>query len=132
LVQLEVADRLTAPAGQRAYGALSVFVQARYLPRREFVVRRGAFYPRPRVDSALVVLDPLQRPLATETDSFRAIVKAAFGQRRKKLRNAWHGVLGADAAQIAKAAERAGIDLDRRGESLSVTDFARMAEEVVR
>jgi len=130
MVQLEVADRLQSPPGQPAYGALSVFAQARFHVRREFVVARGAFYPQPGVDSALVVLRPRDPPLAAETSCFRAVVKAAFEQRRKKLRNAWRGLAGMTPDTLTRAAARAGIDLDRRGETLAVTDFARMADEV--
>jgi 16S rRNA (adenine1518-N6/adenine1519-N6)-dimethyltransferase len=128
LIQLEVASRLVAPAGGADYGALSVFTQAAYRVTRPLIVRRGAFYPQPGVDSALVVLEPLERPLAEETPRFRELVKAAFSQRRKKLKNAWSRVL--PAPELERVARSAGIDLDRRGETLSVTEFARMALEV--
>jgi 16S rRNA (adenine1518-N6/adenine1519-N6)-dimethyltransferase len=132
LVQLEVADRLAASAGEEDYGALSVFVQAAYRVERALVIRRGAFYPQPRVDSAVVVFTPHSEPLARETPIFRALVRGAFGQRRKKLRNAWQNIPGRDAAAVAGAAERAGIDLDARGETLSVQAFARMSQELER
>jgi 16S rRNA (adenine1518-N6/adenine1519-N6)-dimethyltransferase len=128
LVQLEVADRLAARPGTAAYGALTVFVQASFAVRRAFVVRRGAFHPAPEVDSALVVLEPHAEPLALETPTFRALVKGAFGQRRKTLKNAW-SALGADGS-LAAAANRAGVDLGARGETLGVEDFARMAREL--
>ena len=128
LVQLEVAERLAARPGTAAYGALSVFVQAAFSVSKAFVVRRGAFHPAPEVDSALVVLVPHAARIADETPTFRALVKAAFGQRRKTLRNAW-GKLGAPKA-LEAAAERAAIDLTVRGETLAVTDFARMALEL--
>lgn len=129
LVQLEVADRVAATPGSEAWGALSVFVQAQFAPKRALVVRRGAFHPQPNVDSAVLVLDPLPAPVP-ETDAFRALVRAAFAQRRKKLVNAWRGVRGQESGAIAAAAERASIDLDLRGEVLSVADFARMAREL--
>lgn len=131
LVQLEVAHRLAAPAGTHDYGALSVFVQAQFRAERALVIRRGAFYPEPRVDSAVVVLTPRADPVE-ESAEFRATVRAAFGQRRKKLKNAWRGLLGASDAAIASAARRAGVDLELRGEVLDVATFARMAEEVRR
>jgi 16S rRNA (adenine1518-N6/adenine1519-N6)-dimethyltransferase len=130
LVQLEVADRLVAAPSTARYGALSVFVQARYAVRREFIVRRGAFFPQPGVDSAVVLLEPHTPPAARETEAFRSLVKGAFGQRRKKLRNAWAGVLGASNEELASAAVRAGIDLNLRGETLDVHAFSRMAEEL--
>lgn len=127
LVQLEVADRLTARPGAEAYGALSVFLQARFSARRELVVKRGAFYPQPNVDSAVVVLEPLAEPVSLETPLFRDFVKSAFLQRRKKLRNAWARVGGLSPQELATAAVDAGIDLDLRGEVLSVEQFAAMA-----
>lgn len=127
LVQLEVATRLAAPPGGDHYGALSVFTQAAFRVTRALVVRRGAFYPQPGVDSALVVLEPHERPVAEETPRFRAFVKAAFAQRRKKLKNAWSVVL--PPPELERVAKSAGIDLDRRGETLSVAEFARMAAE---
>lgn len=127
LVQLEVATRLAAPAGSADYGALSVFTQAAYRVTRALVVRRGAFFPQPGVDSALVVLEPHERPLARETPRFRELVKAAFAQRRKQLKNAWSSVLAP--ADLERAARAASIDLARRGETLSVVEFARMAAE---
>lgn len=130
LVQLEVADRLAANCGESAYGALSVFVQAQYRVTRALIVRRGAFYPQPGVDSAVVLLEPRSPPLTEETPAFRAVVHGAFQQRRKMLRNAWKALFPGDAAALAAAARRAGIDLDLRGESLDVAAFARMAREV--
>jgi 16S rRNA (adenine1518-N6/adenine1519-N6)-dimethyltransferase len=127
LLQLEVVDRLCAQPGGDAYGALSVFVQAVYAPERSFVVKRGAFYPQPNVDSAVVVLAPLAHPAAL-TEEFSALVHAAFEKRRKTLRNAWRGVLGLSVASLAALAEEAGIELGKRGEVLAVADFERLAE----
>lgn len=124
LIQLEVATRLAAPPNSEDYGALSVFTQAAFRVTRPLVVRRGAFFPQPGVDSAVVVLEPHAEPLARETTRFRALVKAAFSQRRKQLKNAWSGIL--PEPLLAQAARDAGIDLARRGETLSVAEFARM------
>jgi 16S rRNA (adenine1518-N6/adenine1519-N6)-dimethyltransferase len=126
MVQREVADRLVAAPATRAYGALTVFVRAAFDVERAMRVGPGAFFPRPAVDSAVVLLTPHRR--AVETDRFRDAVHAAFAQRRKTLRNAW-SKLG-PAAEIADRAARAGIDLERRGETLSVEEFARFAGEV--
>src|SRR5258705_403051 len=121
-------ERLAAAAGADAYGALSVFAQRAFKVERAFVIRRGAFYPQPNVDSAVVTLEPLGS--GPETEAFRAVVRGAFAQRRKKLKNAWAAVFGARGVDIEAAAARAGIDLSARGETLSVADFARMAEEL--
>ena len=77
MIQLEVAERLSSHAGEKAYGGLSVFVQAAFEVSRAFIVRRGAFYPQPNVDSAVVVLTPRRPPQALENDEFRALVHAA-------------------------------------------------------
>ena len=74
---------------------------------------------------AVVLLEPERPRLAAETEIFRALVKGAFGARRKTLRNAWSRV--ADGARVARAAVEAGISLDARGETLDVEAFARMA-----
>ncbi len=129
MVQLEVADRLAAPPGSEAYGALSVFVQAQFGVQRAFIIRKGAFYPSPKVDSAVVVLLPLVTPVTEETPGFQRVVQAAFQQRRKKLRTAWRELVPSSEA-LAQAAERAEIDLNLRGEVLSVNQFARMAQEI--
>lgn len=131
LLQLEVVERLMAKADSEHYGALSVFVQAAFDVERPLVIRRGAFYPQPEVDSAVVLLKPRAVRIA-ETTAFRALVRAAFQQRRKKLRNAWERVCGVDRETLAERAQRAAIDLDARGETLSVLDFARMAAEFER
>jgi 16S rRNA (adenine1518-N6/adenine1519-N6)-dimethyltransferase len=127
MVQAEVADRLAAAPDTDAYGALTVFVQAAFDVRRILAVKGGAFFPRPEVDSAVVLLTPCRPPRAEETGAFRALVKAAFGARRKTLRNAWKGIFGWSREELEARAAAAGISLDARGETLSVEDFARMA-----
>lgn len=125
MVQLEVADRLAASPGSRAYGALSVFVQAAFRVDKLFDVSRGSFHPPPAVTSAVVSLEPRRPRIAEETDVFRALVKSAFGARRKTLRNAWSRAF--DPALLAAAAADVGVSLDARGETLDVETFARMA-----
>jgi 16S rRNA (adenine1518-N6/adenine1519-N6)-dimethyltransferase len=126
MVQREVRDRLVAVPGTKDYGALSVFVQAGFAVETVCRLRPGSFYPPPKVESAVVRLVPLEEPLAQETASFRAIVRAAFQTRRKTLRNACKSM--GDSARLGQAAADAGIDLSRRGETLSVGEFARFAD----
>jgi 16S rRNA (adenine1518-N6/adenine1519-N6)-dimethyltransferase len=126
LLQLEVVERLCAAPGSDPYGALSIFAQAVYAAERAFVVKRGAFYPQPNVDSAVVVLTPLASPAAL-TEEFSALVHAAFEKRRKTLRNAWRGVRGLTLPELEALALEAGIDLGKRGEVLAVADFERLA-----
>lgn len=125
LVQKEVADRLAAAPASAQYGALSVFAQAAFVVDRALTIRAGSFYPAPRVDSAVVVLSPRPERLAVETPLFRAVVKLAFGARRKTLRNAWRSLGVGDA--LERIADTAGVRLDARGETLTVAEFARVA-----
>ena len=125
LVQKEVADRLAAQPRSPDYGALTVFAQAQFEVERAFLVRRGAFYPQPNVDSAVVVFEPRARSLSEETPVFRQVVKAAFAGRRKTLRNAW-SPLG-ERGVLEEVARAVGVDLDARGETLSVAQFADFA-----
>jgi 16S rRNA (adenine1518-N6/adenine1519-N6)-dimethyltransferase len=127
MVQDEVAQRLAASPGTKAWGALTVFVRAAFDVRRVLRAAPGAFHPPPEVTSAVVELVPIRPPRARETDRFRTLVRRAFEARRKTLRNAWSG-LASDAASLQRAADEAGISLDARGETLDVEAFVRMAE----
>jgi 16S rRNA (adenine1518-N6/adenine1519-N6)-dimethyltransferase len=128
MVQREVRDRLSAAPGSRDYGALSVFVQAAF--EVDTVVKLGAaaFHPRPKVDSAVVQLTPRAQARAEETPAFQRAVRAAFQSRRKTLRNALTTAVAP--ALAARALVRAGIDPERRGETLSVEEFARLASAI--
>lgn len=125
MVQDEVADRLVAVPSTKDYGALSVFTQARFDVTRVVRVSPGSFHPVPKVTSAVIALTPTPVARALEDATFRRVVKLAFAMRRKTLRNAW-ACLGEDA--VKSASEAAGIDLQRRGETLSVEEFARIAQ----
>jgi 16S rRNA (adenine1518-N6/adenine1519-N6)-dimethyltransferase len=121
LLQTEVAERIAAPPGGRDYGLLSVLLQRVADVRIGLRVPRHAFTPPPEVQSAALVLDLLSEPRAPvqSEQRFRELVKAAFSQRRKTLWNALKSVPGA-----REALARAGIDPQRRGETLSVEEFA--------
>jgi 16S rRNA (adenine1518-N6/adenine1519-N6)-dimethyltransferase len=123
MLQREVVARMTALPDTADYGRLSVMLQARFRVSRLFTVPAGAFRPAPKVESAVARLVPLavDRPAIADEALFARIVAAAFGQRRKTLRNAL-------AALCDESALRAsGIDPGARGETLSVTDFVRLA-----
>ena len=128
MVQLEVAERIAAEPGTKAYGALTVFVNAAFEVKKLFDVSPGSFHPPPEVTSAVVLLTPRRPRLAEETDTFRALVKGAFGARRKTLRNAWSKVDTRERIEAAAAAS--GISLDARGETLDVIAYARMAAQL--
>jgi 16S rRNA (adenine1518-N6/adenine1519-N6)-dimethyltransferase len=123
MLQKEVVDRMAAAPGSKVYGRLSVMLQAYCAVTALFKVPPGAFRPPPKVDSAVVRLVPKapERIGIADRRRFADIVRAAFGQRRKTLRNALGGVCTAE--RIAAA----GIDPQRRAEQLDVADFVRLA-----
>jgi 16S rRNA (adenine1518-N6/adenine1519-N6)-dimethyltransferase len=127
MVQREVRDRLVASPGTKEYGALTIFTRAGFVVDTVCRLRPGAFYPPPEVESAVVRLVPLATPLAEETAAFQAVVRAAFHTRRKTLRNALRAL--GDARRADHALEAAGIDGSRRGETLSIEEFARLAAQ---
>ena len=133
LVQKEVAQRLAAAPGTPDYGSLSVFVQYHAAVEAVGIVSRRVFLPAPDVDSAIVRLTPHTAPpvLVADEARFFAVVRAAFGQRRKSLLNALSGdpALGWSREQAAAALTRAEIDPLWRGESLGLEEFGRLAEE---
>lgn len=128
MVQLEVAQRLAAAPGDPAYGVPSAKVRWYGEVRLAGRIGRQVFWPVPRVDSGLVLLDRGEPPptRVSRADVF-AVVDAAFGQRRKMLRAALAGWAGS-AAAAADAVRAAGFDPTARGETLSIADFARIAE----
>jgi 16S rRNA (adenine1518-N6/adenine1519-N6)-dimethyltransferase len=130
MVQDEVAERLVAAPSSKDYGALTIFVRAAFDVTRVRKVSRGAFHPPPLVTSSVVCLVPAVPVRAEETEAFRALVKGAFGTRRKTLRNSWSRVAAPDV--IARIAEEAGICLDARGETLGVEAYARAAAALER
>ena len=123
MLQKEVVDRMAAGPGGKTYGRLSVMLQAWCEVTALFTVGPGAFRPPPKVDSAVVRLVP-RDPAEVGIDDparFAAIVRAAFGQRRKTLRNSLQPLCGADLIAAA------GIDSSLRAEQLAVADFVRLA-----
>jgi len=132
MVQLEVARRIVAPPGGKDYGALTIAVKALTEASLAFKVSPGSFYPRPGVDSAVLALDR-RVILAGGLDDagfarLRAVVRAAFSQRRKNLVNALSSGLGLERSQAAALLERVGIAPSRRGETLSLEEFIRLQE----
>jgi 16S rRNA (adenine1518-N6/adenine1519-N6)-dimethyltransferase len=123
MLQREVVARMGAAPATADYGRLSVMVQAKFAVTRLFVVPPGAFRPAPRVDSAVVRLVPLgaHAPAIADAALFDRLVAAAFGRRRKTLRNALAGFCRAESLAAA------GIDPGARGETLAVADYARLA-----
>jgi len=131
MVQYEVAKRIIADekAPGKEYGMLSILVN--YWCNAEFIckVPAGSFYPPPKVDSAIIKLTAREEPLVKLDNPtlFRKITRAAFGTRRKTLKNALVNN-GFDTRKVNYALEKADIDPKRRGETLSLVDFKNLTE----
>ena len=128
LVQREVAERMRAPAGSREYGALSVNLQALAAVELLFRVPAGAFQPPPKVESAVVRVTPLERPLVSEAEEqrFRELVLAVFGMRRKQMRRVVRELAGLGQEDAEAILQKAGIAPDARPETLSPRRFAEL------
>ncbi len=128
MLQKEVVDRIASLPGGREYGFLSVLVQLYAEPRIAFVVPAGAFTPKPKVDSSVVTLK-IRKNIAVsgrDEDFFLQVVKAAFSQRRKTLRNSLRQLPLPDGT-LGAAERETGIDLGRRAETLTVEEFIRLS-----
>lgn len=128
LVQREVADRIVADPGSADYGALSVNVQGFAHPRKLFRVAPGSFEPPPKVESAVIRIDPRNDPVvdASREERFRRLVQDAFSMRRKQMRRVVRSVLNLDVESADALLQRAGIDPMARPETLSPELFASL------
>ncbi len=122
MFQQEVAERIVAPVGSNAYGRLSVLAQWRSTAKIAMKVHRSAFTPPPKVMSAVVHIVPGDEPPGVKFKMLERLTAAAFGQRRKMLRQSLKAVPGA-----VEAAEALGIDPTRRAETVSVAEFVALA-----
>ncbi|MBA4047971.1 MAG: 16S rRNA (adenine(1518)-N(6)/adenine(1519)-N(6))-dimethyltransferase [Sphingomonas sp.] len=122
MFQREVADRIVAPVDSEHYGRLSVLAQWRTTAKIAMPVHRAAFTPPPKVMSAVVHMTPLDSPAGVSLATLERLTAAAFGQRRKMLRQSLKGVAGAAAAM-----EALGIAPTRRAETVSVAEFVALA-----
>lgn len=132
MVQAEVAERLAAAPGSKVYGSPSVKAAWYGTWRLAGTVSRQVFWPVPNVDSLLVAFqrnDDIDGTEAERVATFK-LVDAAFGQRRKMLRQSLSSLLGGSSASASEILERAGVDPTARGEALTVTDFLRLAREI--
>lgn len=133
MVQKEVGERICASPGGKDYGALTVAVQYRCIPRQILIVPPESFIPQPEVESMVVRLDSRDKPpviLKDEKLYFR-VVKASFGQRRKTLLNALSaGNMGKTKEELKEILLRNSIDEKRRGETLSLEEFAKIANDL--
>lgn len=132
MIQKEVAERICAKPGTKAYGAFSLFVNYHTKPEILFDVPAECFVPKPKVDSAVIRLECLTEPSVKTLDNklFFRIVKHSFMQRRKTLlnsiSNAFDGMLNKE--EIAEVIKKAGFEPQIRGERLSISDFGKLAD----
>ena len=126
MVQREVRDRLLAQPGTKQYGALTVFTHAVFDVQPVCLVPAGAFHPPPKIDSAVVRMAPRAEPIDVRQPMFTEAVRASFEARRKTLRNALLRTAPVDV--VERALEAAQIDGIRRGETLSIAEFATLAK----
>jgi len=130
MMQEEVAQRIVAPEGNKIYGSLSVVVNYHAEPEIALKVPATSFYPRPKVDSALLLLRMRETPkcLVKSEDLFFKTVRGAFQHRRKTLRNALiRSSLSIPSEILDAAFKRLQLDSQRRGETLSIAEFADLA-----
>ncbi|MBV8759405.1 MAG: ribosomal RNA small subunit methyltransferase A [Deltaproteobacteria bacterium] len=130
MIQKEMADRIVAKPGGKDYGALGVMIRTYADVTTVIKVGAGSFLPPPKIDSTVIKIVPLAEPRAPINDEahYSKVVHAAFGQRRKTLRNALRAQF--DDAAIDQALAATSIDGGRRGETLDIPEFAALAREL--
>lgn len=128
MVQKEMAERMQAAPGGKDYGALSLAVQYRAKAQIAFKVPATVFLPRPKVDSAVIVLDRLENPPAEVSDEalLFEVIRAGFNQRRKTISNSLSRVMKLDKDMVTAALETAQINPTRRAETLTLSEFATL------
>lgn len=131
MLQKEVAERIVAAPGTKEYGPLTISIEYYCKPRIDFFVSRRSFSPQPKVDSAVITLLARREPKIKVKDVslFFKTVRAGFSSRRKMLKNALRG-LGVSDEMIGLALEKSGIDSKRRGETLSIEEFAALSDNL--
>lgn len=135
MLQKEVAQRLGAGPGTKEYGVLTVLVTVLCDVSVALSVGPGNFHPRPKVDSRVVLFHTLKEPRIHITDMhlFKRVVRASFGTRRKTLRNALKSLSDlVDRDELITIEEKTGIDFGRRGETLTLDEFALIADSLHR
>jgi 16S rRNA (adenine1518-N6/adenine1519-N6)-dimethyltransferase len=129
MVQKEVADRMASHPGTKDYGTLSVWCQVHGRVTEKVSVSPEAFFPRPKVRSTVLKIELHNEPLVKDDEIrvLRGLVRAAFGQRRKTLGNAVSAWLTGDRSEIESFLRSQAIDPQRRGETLSIEEFIKLA-----
>jgi 16S rRNA (adenine1518-N6/adenine1519-N6)-dimethyltransferase len=132
-VQKEFGERLTSIPGTKAYGSISCFVQFYTEPDIIFTIKKGSFYPVPKVDSCFLKIKIRERPLfATDEEKLFRIIRACFGKRRKTILNSlYSSKLFASKEKILEGLKKAGISPERRPETISLSEFVNLADALV-
>lgn len=134
MVQEEVGDRLLARPGGKDYGILSVMAQYHFRLQKLFRLGPANFYPPPQVSSVVLKLEPAVPEFGSQDENiFQAVVKTAFSQRRKTLKNtlaAQAGAFGLEAADLLAILQEMGIDPSRRAETLSVAQWVELSNRI--
>jgi 16S rRNA (adenine1518-N6/adenine1519-N6)-dimethyltransferase len=120
MLQKEVVDRIVAPPGSKVYGRISVIMQTFFDTELMFVVPKESFDPQPKIESAILYLKTKKQPLVQNSKPLEEIVKIAFSQRRKTLKNCLKSVLNQSQTEI---------DLSQRAEMLSVENFVTLMND---
>ncbi len=131
IVQLEVAERINASPGSKRMGRLSLYAQYHTKPQVLFKIGKNSFYPAPSVDSVFMRLEARsEAPVEAKNKDFMfSVIKAAYSERRKTMRNSL-AKLGLEKARIEKALSDSGINISARPESLGLIEFARLSNKI--
>jgi 16S rRNA (adenine1518-N6/adenine1519-N6)-dimethyltransferase len=133
MVQKEVAMRITSAPGKKEYGILSIILGLDFEAEYLFTVDAEKFSPVPKVDSGVIRLNHLEKSLLADNqrESFIKVIKTAFSQRRKKLRNTLKNYMGFDSEIISGIFDEINIDINLRPDKLSIEDYIKMYRELV-
>ena len=133
MVQKEVAQRIVAKPGKKDYGAITVLCGYYTNPRIVCTVPAASFYPAPKVDSAVLCMEVLDKPAVSVKDErlFFKVVKSAFLHRRKTLLNCLAGDFGIEKTALSAMLKNLGIEPLVRGEKLGISEFAKIADEIL-
>ena len=133
MIQKEVADRIAAKPGTKEYGSISLLAQYYSNPIKVCKVSSSCFMPNPKVESAVIKMEILQKPRVKVLDEklFFRIIRDSFNMRRKTLWNTLKQI-GLPDDKMHEALEDAGIDPKRRGETLTIEEFAKLSDEIKR
>ena len=132
MLQKEVAERMVASPGRKEYGPLSIFIQTFADVSIQFIIKPSAFFPPPKVESALVHMAWKEKPMikADDEEWFKKVVKACFGYRRKTLINALKHSELSPPGSVESRMEEIGIDPRRRPETLTIQEYAKLADSL--